>query len=126
MQLRILKGVYSICRLNPDDEIPFWVSSNEFASITRTEAELSILCPEDRVPQSIERATGWYGIEVEGPLSFDQVGILSDLLQPLAAAAIPVFVISTYLTDYIFVRIENLAKAREVLTGAGHQFESND
>jgi len=122
MHLRILRDVYSICRLDKEDEIPDWASSNEFSSITYTEAELSILCPEDRVPQNVEHQTGWHGIEVEGPLSFDQVGILAGLLEPLAAAAIPVFVISTYLTDYIFVHREHFASAKKALSKAGHQF----
>lgn len=125
MQLRILRDVYSICQMNPEEEIPGWAISSSFSSITLADDELSILCPEDRVPQNVKRETGWHGIKVEGPLAFDQVGILAGLLEPLAAAAIPVFVISTYLTDYIFVGSEHLSRAKEVLSRAGHQFESN-
>jgi hypothetical protein len=34
---------------------------------------------------------------------------------------VPVFVISTFDTDYLLVKEENLDRAREVLAGAGHQ-----
>jgi hypothetical protein len=77
------------------------------------------------VPEEIEHEHGWRGIEVEGPLAFSQVGILAGLLQPLADAQIPVFVVSTFQTDYIFVKEQQLSDAMKTLESTGHNFQND-
>ena len=42
--------------------------------------------------------------EVSGPLDFSAVGILASLIEPMARAGIPVFVVSTFDTDYLSSR----------------------
>jgi hypothetical protein len=120
MNLSILPGIFCVCSLNPDEEEPDWSFGGAFRSVTRTDAELSILCPSDLVPGEIEHEHGWRGIEVEGPLAFELIGILAGLLQPLAHAQIPVFVVSTYQTDYLFLKVQHLAEAIQALESAGH------
>jgi hypothetical protein len=44
------KGTYAVCRLAPDASIPAWAAAGPFISITRSERELSIVCPEPDVP----------------------------------------------------------------------------
>jgi hypothetical protein len=63
---------------------------------------------------------GYRGLVVRGPLDFSQVGILAALSAVLAAASISLFVVSTYDTDYLFVRDEDLNRAVAVLHAAGH------
>jgi uncharacterized protein len=41
-------------------------------------------------------------------------------LQPLAEARIPIFAISTFDTDYLLIKRENLDGALVALDGAGH------
>lgn len=53
--------------------------------------------------------------KVEGPLDFGLTGILSSLAQPLAEAKISIFAISTFDTDYILIKEENLQKAVAIL-----------
>jgi hypothetical protein len=125
MKLSILPGIFSVCRLNPDEEEPDWSIGGAFRSVTRTAAELSIICPSDMVPEEIEQEHGWRGIEVEGPLAFELIGILAGLLQPLADVQIPVFVVSTYQTDYLFIKVQHLAEAIQVLENAGHYFKGD-
>jgi hypothetical protein len=48
------------------------------------------------------------------------VGIAAALLTPLAEALIPVFLISTFDTDYVLVKRERLDEATAVLRLAGH------
>jgi hypothetical protein len=57
---------------------------------------------------------------VQGPLPFDLVGVLADLLAPLRAENIPVFVVSTFSTDYILVKSDVVTDAIRVLAAAGH------
>jgi hypothetical protein len=59
---------------------------------------------------------------VEGELKLQEVGVLASLAQPLADAGIPMFVVSTFNTDYIFVMEENLVNAVQALQQAGHEF----
>ena len=67
------------------------------------------------MPQEVKSERGWRCFKVEGPLDFELTGILSSLAQPLAAAHISIFAISTFDTDYLLVKKENLQKAQEVL-----------
>ena len=48
------------------------------------------------------------------------MGILSKLSGILAENHIGIFAVSTYNTDYILVKKENLTKALDVLAGAGY------
>ena len=56
-----------------------------------------------------------------GELDFALVGILVSLLEPLARADVPVFVVSTFTTDYLLVKERNLERALESIRQAGHR-----
>ncbi|MDX1620452.1 MAG: ACT domain-containing protein [Nitriliruptorales bacterium] len=89
-------------------------------SVTRTQAELSVVVPEVALPEGVEAERGWRLLKVRGPLEFSLTGVLSSLLQPLADADVPVFAISTYDTDWLLVRGDRLPAALEALRRVGH------
>jgi hypothetical protein len=124
MNLLLLVDEFSVCRLDPEQREPDWCSASSFLSITRTRSELSVVCASDQIPPEIEQEGGWRGIEVEGPLNFDQIGILAGLVGPLAEAQVPVFVLSTFETDYLFIKGADLARAIERLENAGHRLQN--
>ena len=66
---------------------------------------------------------GWRCLKVLGPLDLGLTGILASLAAPLAEAGVPIFAISTYDTDYILVKEENLEKARQGLQASGASVE---
>lgn len=109
----------AVCRFPADAPLPAWVfhAEAEFWSLTRTPDELSLVCPEDDLPPSVDTHVerGWRAFQVEGPVPFATTGVVSGLTAPLAAAGIGVFVISTYDTDYLLVKAEAYARAREAL-----------
>lgn len=116
LTLSILSLPLAIVRLDPSSKIPAWsLEGRQFFSITKTIEELSIVCEEDHVPENVKVEKGWRGLKVEGPLDFGLTGILSSLAQPLAEAKISIFAISTFDTDYILIKKENLQKAIAVL-----------
>lgn len=117
--LRVLEGLYEVCRLDAAAEIPVW-GKGPFCSITRTDAELSIVCPEGLSPLGTRREGGFALLKVEGPLEFSEVGVVASLAGPLASAGISIFVISTFDTDYLMVRQQNLGAACDSLRTAGH------
>jgi hypothetical protein len=59
-------------------------------------------------------------LEVKGPLDFSLAGVVASLVVPLAEAEIPIFVISTFETDYILVRTTDLELACDALAATGH------
>lgn len=88
--------------------------------MTRTIDELSVVCTETSVPPDVLSERGWRALKVQGPLDFSLTGVLAALTAPLAAAAIPIFALSTYQTDYVLVHGRDLTRASEALTEAGH------
>ncbi|MHB0851353.1 ACT domain-containing protein [Stutzerimonas nitrititolerans] len=117
----ILPQSFAIARFEPGTELPSAVlASPGFVSLTRTEDELSIVCAEDVAAGLARVDSGWRAMKVQGPFAFDQTGILASFLDPLAVAAIGIFAVSTFDTDYILVKSENLAKALAALKQAGH------
>lgn len=123
MNLRVLPQSLAICRLPAEAEVPGWASRGPFVSVTRTPDELSIVCPESSVPEEIEMEAGWRALQVEGPLDFSLTGVVASLAVPLAEAGIPIFVISTFETDWLLVKAERLERAVGVLRGAGHRVQ---
>jgi hypothetical protein len=109
----------AVLRFGPEATPPAWLfhASVLFYSITRTPDELSIVCAEEDLPPSVEQHVelGWSAYEVEGPIPFSQTGVVSSLTAPLAAAGVPVFVISTYDTDYLLVQAPHVVTAERVL-----------
>ena len=89
-------------------------------SITRSASELSIVCGSEQVPADVLAQRGYRGLAVRGPLDFSLVGIMASLAGALAAASVSIFVVSTYDTDYLFVRDADFGRAAAALRGAGH------
>ena len=116
LTLSVLSSQLAVVRLDPSSEIPSWATGNgDFFSITKTGDELSVICPEEKVPKNVKVEGGWRCFKVEGPLDFGLTGILASLAQPLAQAKISIFAMSTFDTDYLMVKKENLQKAIDVL-----------
>jgi uncharacterized protein len=118
LRLEVLPGLYSVVRLGPRAKIPDGLSG--FHSITRTGKELSIVCRADQTLRGGRRENGFRCLEVAGPLPFEATGVLVALATPLARERIPILAISTFDTDYLFVRAERLAESIRALERAGH------
>ncbi len=116
--LSVLEQECSVCRLPPDSAVP--TPTHGFWSVTKTAAELSIVCPAGSEPTGSEVVGPWRVMSVDGPLDFALVGILESLLAPLAAAELSVFTVSTFDTDHLLVRAEDLERAITCLRSAGH------
>ena len=115
LTLSILPEKLGICHLNKNSLIPDWAKDISFCSITRTKDELSIICPEDKIPGGVLVERGWRAFQLHASLDFTATGIVSGLSTPLAEAKISIFCISTYETNYILVEDKNLEKAKKIL-----------
>ncbi len=121
LTLTILAQTFAVSRLDKGAPVPHWVSSSDWWSITRTDDEFSVVCTEAQVPADVISNRGWRCLKLAGPLDLALTGILASLLEPLANARISVFSVSTFDTDYLLVKAENLAETVRVLSLAGHQ-----
>lgn len=120
LRFAVLPERLAIARLEPDSDLPEWAASTVFCAVTRTSEELSVVCPESEVPTDVECDRGWRALKIEGPLGFDEVGIVRSLAVPLAEVGVSIFVISTYETDYVLVREVQLEMALSALAEHGH------
>ena len=129
LKYRVLNERLAVCRAATDAPIPAWAQAAEFFCVVRTTDELSIVCPQNRIdPSVLEQArTGWKveaawaALKLEGPFPFSMTGVLASFVQPLAEAQIPIFAISTFDTDYVLVKEEDLQRALTTLHAAGHE-----
>jgi predicted metal-dependent HD superfamily phosphohydrolase len=118
--LTVLPDTYAVCRLDADAAVPPWATTGSFFSFTRTTDELSVVCLQSFVPDGIKCERDWRCLQLAGPIAFTTVGVLASLVQPLAEAAISVFAVSTFDTDYLLVKAADLTRAIDALRTCGH------
>ena len=122
MKLKKLPYTLTVCKLETVEQIDL---NAGFYFIGRTDEEISLVCPTKDAPaRTTEREDGWKGFRIEGVLDFSLIGILSKLSGILAENKIGIFAVSTYNTDYILVKAENLGKALDVLREAGYETDN--
>ncbi len=118
MELKKLELDFTVCKVFSINDIGL---GSEYFFIGKTDEELSLVCPTKDVPQkSSERDDGWKGFRIQGVLDFSLIGILSKLTGILAENGIGVFAVSTFNTDYVFVKQENFARALDALKSSGY------
>jgi hypothetical protein len=121
VRLILLDGEFAVCRLAADAPVPAWVGGGPLVSVTRTASELSVVCREEAVPEGVRCERGWRCLRVAATLDLALVGILAGLLVPLAGAGIAVFAVSTFDTDYLLTKADDLPRAADVLRRSGHE-----
>jgi hypothetical protein len=122
--ISILAERYAIHRLPPNAALPAWATAKhaEFITISRTEDELSILLPQDLGPAG-EGEGGWRGLKLLGPFPLDAIGILAGISAVLAQSRVSILAVSTFETDYVFVREKQLSDAVTALRSAGYEVD---
>lgn len=121
LPLELLHDTLAVCRLAPDAAVPAWASvSQGFVTISRTAEELSITTSQSDVPPGVRCERDYRALRVRGPLPLNLIGILAAIADPLAAAGLSIFAISTFDTDYVLVKSRDLSAAVAALERAGH------
>lgn len=120
LTLSHLPGEYAVAQLPEDAEPPAWAFQSPVFSLTRAPGELSVVCQAAVVPPQVRAEPGWAVLMLHGPFDFGLTGILSAVLGPLAGAGIGVFALSTFDTDYVLLKADQLEAALQALRAAGH------
>lgn len=121
MEIKIIDGSFSICKVVDFSEVK---TSDKFNFISVTDEENSLICLTKNTPKNtVNRIDGWRALRIQGVLDFSLIGILSRILSLLAEAKIGIAAVSTFNTDYIFVKEADLDKAVVTLAGADYKIE---
>ena len=115
LMLKLLDKKYAVCSLDKGGVVPHNLMKGDFFSLTKTEDELSLVCLEENITENIKYEGEWRILKIEGPLDFSLVGILAKISSLMAGSQIPIFAISTYDTDYILIKENNINRAIEEL-----------
>jgi len=121
--LSILEGTYIIHKLDQSTNLPEELIECEFYSLSNSQEELSLVCPEQILIQSENSSPNWKCLKVAGPLDLHLTGILAGLSNTLAKAKISIFAISTFETDYVLIQKQVLETAKSALISQGYQFK---
>jgi hypothetical protein len=124
LTLNVQAGEYAVWQL-PADAPLVEPADAQLWSVTRTGEELSGVSQASLAPERATVEGGWRSIRVAGTLPFDAVGVLASLVDPLAQAGVSVFALSTFNTDYLLVKAEQLDLARTTLEAAGHALSAS-
>ena len=115
MVLELSDKEYSVYKLNAKDKIDNSIFRDDFISITKTEDEISIVAVSGATEHFEKKEDYWKLLKICGVLDFNLIGIISKISAILADKGISIFVISTFNTDYIMVKKDNLEKAVKIL-----------
>jgi len=125
MRLVATPGMFAVCQLTLDDALRAAArcATPYFLAVTSDEA--SLVCLAEDVPSTVSAIEGgWALLRVVGELDFGLVGVIADISELLADAGIPIFVVSTYLTDYVMVKANRLSGAVDALVTGGHTVDA--
>ena len=119
MRLQVLPYDLTVCKVPSMADID---PGAGFFFIGKTDEEISLVCRTEDVPvNTADREDGWRGFRIVGILDFSLTGILAKITGVLAEEEIGIFAVSTYNTDYVLVKKENLARAMKALSAAGYE-----
>ena len=117
--LEVMDWELSICRLDRLPDASVLQQSPCFLGLT--DKEVSLVCETRTAPRdAVERDDGWRAFRVSGTLDLSLVGVLHGIADVLADIGVPVFVVSTYDTDYVLVKEGSLDRALDALSAAGY------
>ena len=119
MEIKRLDNSFTVCKVQ---DYSLVCLEDEYCFIGKTDEENSLVCINEKVPENVvDREDGWRAFRIQGVLNFSLIGILSKITSILAEHSIGVFAISTYNTDYIFVKEENFCEALKLITNEGYE-----
>jgi hypothetical protein len=90
-----------------------------FAVICTTDGT-TIVCQKFQEPLTATVEPGWRWVEVPGPFSFSEVGVLRQILEPLS---VPIFAVSSFTKDHLFVKETDIQSAIFAWNSSGIEVE---
>jgi len=124
MIIKTMNKDFTVCKVTDYSLVNM---DSEYCFTGKTADEKSLVCLTADVPaNTTDREDGWRGFYIDGVLDFSLVGILSKISAILADAKIGIFAVSTYNTDYIFVKQTDEMKALSRLAQNGYSISTGN
>ena len=121
MNIIVLEHKYCIYKFKNESTFPGWIYSSDFYSVTKTGNEISVVTIQpDSIPEDIICNGDWRILKIKGPLDLSLVGIIAEVSTILKNKKVPIFIISTFDTDYILVKQKDLNIGIKALEEKGH------
>ncbi len=121
LEFTVLSGGFAVCKLRDAKDAD--LCAGPFVSLTVTGGEISLVCPEEAMPEDrVAAETGWRCLKILGPLDFSLTGVLAEASDALARRKISLFAVSAFDTDYILVKCERVREAMAALTERGWEY----
>lgn len=118
MEIKKINHDFSVCKVKDYSLVNL---DAQYCFIEKTDEENSLVCMTENVPSNtVERDDGWRAFRIQGILDFSLIGILAKIAGILAENQISIFAVSTYNTDYVFIKKENYEKTLGVLAHEGY------
>jgi hypothetical protein len=70
LYISVLPDNYSIYRFKSESEIPVWILSSDFYSVTKTKDEISVVGPQTDITINYICNRDWRVLKIAGPLDF--------------------------------------------------------
>jgi len=122
LNLSLLEETYGICRFPGGGPVKP-PSPGPFSLLIYSVEETTLVCPLDQAPPDAEIDAGWRCLRILVSTDLSVPGILASTLAPLAKAGIGIFASSTFSTDYVLVKEQDVDRAVEALRAAGHRID---
>ena len=120
ISLSLLGQNYSVCKLGPGHDASTLDRISGIYSVTFTDRETSLVCTTGQEPEGATIESGWRALYVNGPIPFGLTGVVAGITSAVASVGLPVFVISTFDSDLLFLKAETLAMAAAALESHGY------
>jgi hypothetical protein len=113
MRLQKLTQDFTVCQVEKIDAASL---TGEFWFLAKTDDEISLICESSNVPsETIKTDAGWKALRIEGKVEFATIGILANIAATLEYVGISIIAVSTYDTDYIFMKAKHFDKGIKAL-----------
>lgn len=124
-----VEQTFILLQLPPDESVPAWLYNAKLYFISRSPAELSLVCPEILLPSALpihwKVARHWNIIHLP-PLDLSLTGITARLSAILAEQHINLNVIATFDTDYIMIPSDKFYLALHALQQNGYTVQPSE
>jgi hypothetical protein len=118
MKIKKLDINFTVCKIKDLTGVNF---TRDFVFAAKTDEEISLVCETQYVPaNTAAKEDGFLAFRIEGILDFSLTGVISKISAVLAEAKIGVFVVSTYNTDYVFVKSRDFERSVLLLENEGY------
>lgn len=109
---------FSVCKVSDYSGIS---AGQRYCFTGSTDTENSLVCRTEDVPiNTFAREDGWRCFRIQGELAFSLTGILAGIAAVLAEYDISLFAVSTYNTDYVFIKEAVFEKSLDALRQNGY------